>query len=151
MQMTTQVMDAPLDIWGGGGGARVFVACKLFTSAKKQSFLAMSVRQFCFMLRRRNEIYLFVVCLPYYVCYYRWFFWSIYFSSISTKNFFIPPTYFLNIFSTPPPRYQIVRPLLFYLQQNRMRSTNVCWMLNQRRWRPVSVYCITSFSVQSWL
>ena len=52
--------DAPLDIWGGGG-ARVFVACKLFflPKRKKQSFfLAINVRQFFFMFRRRNEIFL---------------------------------------------------------------------------------------------
>ena len=53
--MYDRLKDAPLDIWGGGGGARVFVACKLFfTSERKQSFfLRLTSDNFFFMFRQR--------------------------------------------------------------------------------------------------
>ena len=111
------VRDAPFDIWGGGG-ARVFVACKLFFYLrwKTSFFLAINVRQFFFYVPSKK---FFVICFPYYVDYVTiWcFFWSTYFSSISTTNFFFLPTfptnffflifvaknYFFQFYSSPPP------------------------------------------------
>ena len=66
----------------GGGGARVFVACKLFffTSGGKQAFfLAINVQHFL--------SYAFPIMYVTIWC----FFWSAYFSSISRTNFFFCP------------------------------------------------------------
>ena len=58
----------------GGGGPRVFVACKFFflPPRKKQSFFfAINVRQFFFYVSSKN---FFVVCFPYHVGYHLVFF-----------------------------------------------------------------------------
>ena len=71
--------------------ARVFVACKLFFYLREKTifYLAINVRQFFFYVLSRK---FFVVCFPYYVGYhFGVFFWSTYFSSISTTNFFFCP------------------------------------------------------------
>ena len=121
------VRDAPLDIWGGGvGGARVFIFFHL--SEKIIFFLAIDVRQFFFMFRRRNEIYFLLFAFPIMYVNIWWLFWSTYFSSISTTNFFFCHIFNKKIFSDfcgdklfisffsrpPPPRYQMVRPLCSY-------------------------------------
>ena len=100
--MTIQVRDTSLDTWAG---ARVFVSCKLFFYLREKTifFLAKNVRQFFFYVSSKKwNIFFFSYAFPIMYVTIRWFFWSIYFSSISTKNLFILPTYFLNIFSTPP-------------------------------------------------
>ena len=91
-------MGPSLDIWGGGGrgGARVFVACKLFFYLrwKTSFFLAINVQQFFFMLCRRNFLsYAFPIM--YVTIWY--FFRSTHFSSISTTNFFFS-SYFQQTF-----------------------------------------------------
>ena len=146
--------DAPLDIWAGGG-ARVFVACKLFENLREKTFFWRST------FRRRNFLaYAFPIMYVTTWC----FFWSTYFSSISTTNFFFLPTFSMwrqtiifNFFlgsPPPPPRYQMVRPLLVnncsHLPCQCIQSANSChrteplhnhWphdvvaTLNQRLWR----------------
>ena len=111
-------------ISGGGGGPRVFVACKLFFYLrwKTSFFLAINVRQFFFMLCRR---FLLLYAFPIMYVTIWCFFWSTYFSSISSTNFFFLLTFSTNFFFwllwrqtiffnfnlPPPPRYQMVRPL----------------------------------------
>ena len=80
------IRDAPFDIWGGG--ARVFVACKLFflPPVVNKLFLAINVRQFFFYVSSKN---FFVVCFPYYVRYYLVFFLvNIFFINFDNKLFF---------------------------------------------------------------
>ena len=105
--------DAPFDIWGG---PRVFLACKLF-------FLPPVENKF-FFWRSTNEIFFFMLCRRNFLSYAFpimyvtiWcFFWSTYFSSISTTNFFfclhfqqvffltlVATNYFFNFNLAPPP------------------------------------------------
>ena len=91
-----QIRDAPLDIWGGGG-ARVFVACKLFfTSERKQFFFWQSTSDNFFFNVSSNNF--FVGCFPYYVGYRLVFFLvNIFFINFDNKLFF-PPTFSTNVF-----------------------------------------------------
>ena len=77
--------DAPFDIWGGE--LRVFVACKLFfTSGGEQAFFWRSTTDnffLCFVEEIFCHMLSLLCTLPFGV-----FFWSTYFSSISTTNFF---------------------------------------------------------------
>ena len=73
----------------GGGGPRVFVACKLFVLPpveNKLFFLAINVRQFFFYVMSKK---FFVVCFPYYVRYHLVFFLvNIFFINFDNKLFF---------------------------------------------------------------
>ena len=101
--------DAPLDIWGwGGGGARVFVACKLFfTCERKQSFLWRSTSDY-FFLCFVKEIFcrmLSLLCtLPFSV-----FSGQHIFHQFRQQTSFFLPTFSTNFFfltflaTTPPP------------------------------------------------
>ena len=112
------VRDVPLDIWGGGG---VFVACKLFFYLREKTFFFWRSTCYNFFLCFVEEICCRMLPLIMYVTIWC-FFWSTYFSSISTKNFFFCPHFQQTFFSDfcgdklffsspPPPRYQMVRPL----------------------------------------
>ena len=111
--------DAPFYIWGGG--ARVFVACKLFfTSGGKQAFFWRSTSDnFFFYVSSKNFL---VVCFPYYVRYHLVFFLvTIFFINFDKKLFFLPTfstifffltfmatNYFFQFYSSPlPPPPQI--------------------------------------------
>ena len=96
------VRNAPLDIWGG---ARVFVGCKLF--------FVMHVRQSFFNFRCRTEIYIFVVCLSYYVRYHLVVFLVNIFFINFDNNFFFLTTFPTNFFflSPPPPQISNGAPL----------------------------------------
>ena len=114
------VRDAPFDIWGGGG-ARVFVACKLFFLPPRKNnlfFWRSTSDNFFFMFYRRIFLsYAFPIMYVTIWC----FFWSTYFSSISTTIFFFCPhfqqtfffwllwrqTIYFNFNLAPPPRYQM--------------------------------------------
>ena len=104
---------------GGGGGARVFVACKLFFLPPRENnlffFLAINVRKFVFYVSSKN---FFVVRFPYYVRYHLVFFLvNILFINFDNKLFFLPTfstnfffltfvatNYFFQFFSRPPPQ-----------------------------------------------
>ena len=96
-----------------------------FTSDRKQVFFWRSTSDnFFFMFCRR----VFLSYASPIMCVTIWCFsWSTYFSSISTTNFFFLPTFSTNFFfltfvttnnffqffsRPPPPRYQMVRPLV---------------------------------------
>ena len=107
---------------GGGGWARVFFACKLLPPAREKTpiFLAINLRQFFFMFRRRNEISFFCR-IPYYVRYHLVVFLvNIFFINFDNKLFFLPTfstniffltfvatNYLFHFFSSPPPPPQI--------------------------------------------
>ena len=118
------LMDAPLDIWRGGG-ARVLVACNLFFYLREKTifFSAINVRQFFFYVSAKK---FFVLCFPYYVGYHSVFFLvKIFFINFANKLFFCPhfrqtfvfpdfcchKLFFSSPPPPPPPRYQMVRPL----------------------------------------
>ena len=109
--------DAPFDIWGGGG-ARVFVACKLFflpPVENKFFFLAINVRQFFF----RPRIFLSYVFPIMYVTIWCFFGQHIFhqfrqqtFFSVHIFNklfflIFVATNYFFNFILAPPPPPQI--------------------------------------------
>ena len=107
--------DIPPDMPMGRGGLEfLLLANFFFTSERKQSFFWRSTSDnFLLMFRRRNFLsYAFPIMYVTIWC----FFWSTYFSSISTTNFFFCPhfqqTFFLTFvatnylfqfFSSPPP------------------------------------------------
>ena len=88
--------DAPLDI-GRGGGPRVFVACKLFFYLREKTifFFCDQRPTIFFMFRRRNFL---SYALPIMYVTIWCFFWSTYFSSISTTSFFFLHTFSTNFF-----------------------------------------------------
>ena len=123
MQSPQKEAWAPLDIWGGGGGTRVFVACKLFFYLREKTIF--------FFGYQRPPIFLyvsakkcFVVCSPYYVCYHLGFFsgqhifhqfrQQTFFSALIFHilfSTFVATNSFFNFFlAPPPPRYQMLRP-----------------------------------------
>ena len=114
------VRDAPLDIWGGGG-ARVFVACKLCflpPRVKTIFFFGDQRPTFFFYVSLKN---FFVICFPYYVGYHLVFFLvNIFFINFDNKLFFsahifnqlffltfVGTNYFFQFFSRPSPPPQI--------------------------------------------
>ena len=89
------IRDAPFDIWGGGGLEFLLLANFFFTSGGKLFFWRSTSDNFFFMFRRRNFLsYAFPIMYVTIWC----FFWSTYFSSISTTNFFFLPTFSTNFF-----------------------------------------------------
>ena len=80
------VRDAPFDIWRGRG-ARVYVGCKLFFTSVRIFFFfwRWTSDNFFLNFRWRTEIYIFVVCLPYYARYHLVFFVVNIVSSISPR------------------------------------------------------------------
>ena len=104
-----------------GGGSRVFIACKfLFSSATKQYFLAMNVRQFCFCFVKDMK-FLFFCRMPSLLCTLLFgdfsgqhiihkFRQQIFFSAnIFNKLFSLTfvASIFFSFFSTPPPSADI--------------------------------------------
>ena len=86
-------------ISGGGGGLEFLLLANFFFYLrwKTSFFWAINVRQFSYMLCRRNllsyafpNLYVTILC----------FSWSTYFSSISTTNFFFLLTFSTNFFLT---------------------------------------------------
>ena len=103
-----------------GGGARVFVACKLFFYLSEKNNRPTI---FFYVLWKKWNIFFLSYAFTMYVNIW-WFFRSTYFSSISTTIFFFCPhfqqTFFVSFVATnnlfqffssppPPPRYQMVR------------------------------------------
>ena len=108
------IRDAPFDIWGGG--ARVFVACKLFfLPPREKSFFWRSTSDNFFIYVSSKKI--FVVCFPYYVRYHLVFFLvNIFFINFDNKLFFSAHIFnklffsdfcgdklFISILMSPPP------------------------------------------------
>ena len=91
IKLQTTLLGTHHLISGGGGGPRVFVACKLFFHLREKTIFFFGDQRptiLFFMFRRRNFLsyaspimYVTIWC----------FFWSTYFSSISTTNFFFCP------------------------------------------------------------
>ena len=92
----TPLRDAPFDIWGGGLEF-LLLAIFFFTSGGKQVFFWRSTSDnFFFMFCRINFLsYAFPIMYVTIWC----FFWSTYFSPISTTNFFFLLTVSTNFFS----------------------------------------------------
>ena len=91
-------------IWylGGGGRGGFLIGCNFFWPP----WLVMNVRQFFWRTEVTYFIFAFSIMYVTICC----FFWSIYYPSISTTNFFLPTffvaylvTIFLNIFFNLPP------------------------------------------------
>ena len=91
----TFIRDAPFDIWGGGGLEFLLLANFFLPPVENKLFLAINVRQLFFMLCWRNVLsYAFPIMYITIWC----FFWSTYFLSISTANFFLLLTFSTNFF-----------------------------------------------------
>ena len=124
----------------GGGGARVFVACKLFFYLREKtiSFLAINVSQFFFYVSSMN---FFVVCFPYYVRYHLVFFLvNIFLINFNNKLFFLPTfstnffvltfvatNYFFQFFSKPPPPLQISNVASLDIYRPMSGENNILW------------------------
>ena len=125
-------MDAPLDIWGGGGSG-VFVGCKLyFTSARKQSFFCDERPTIVFLIFVAELKYIFLLCtLP-----FGGFSGQHIFSSISTTNFFSDHI-FNNFFflGPPPPQISHGAPLRWLSMSTRLFPPS------SLRGRPTPIEC----------
>ena len=105
--MRIAIRDAPFAFWGGGVE---FLLLANFFFTSEVIFLGDQRSTIFFLFRRRNYLlYAFPIMYVTIWC----FFWSTYFSSISTTNFFFLPTFstncfcgdkiFISIFSRLPP------------------------------------------------
>ena len=87
------IRDAPFDIWGGGGG-RVFVACKLFFLPPRKNNLFFGDQCLATIFFYVSTKKFFVVCFPYYHDYVRYhlvfFLVNIFFINFDNKLFFCP-------------------------------------------------------------
>ena len=123
------IRDAPLDIWGGGG--RVFVGCKLFF-ASTIFFCDERPNNFFY----ENKISFFLSCAFPIIYVTIWcFFWSTYFSSISTTNFLFLSTFstifFSDFFGVEPKLvYHCVFVCLLGSAQTGCLSDNFDWEFN---------------------
>ena len=142
--------DAPLHIWRGGLEF-LLLANFFFTYERKQSFfLAINVRQFFFMFRRRHFLsYAFPIMYVTIWC----FVWSTYFSSILPTNFFSAhifkklffsdfcgdKLFFFNFFLAPPQisnsaSLNITRPI------DKMHLFTQCYVHNEGMWKSVNTF-----------
>ena len=124
------VRDAPLDIWGGGELEFLLLANFFFLPKRENNLFFGDRRPTIFFLCFVEEMKYIFLLYAFPIMYVNiWcFFWSTYFSSISTTNVFFrhifnklffsdfcgDKLYILIFSSPPPPRYQIVRPLGSY-------------------------------------
>ena len=91
----------------GGGGLEFLLVANFFYLRKKTIFFCDERPTISFLIFVETEIYIFVVCLSFYVRYH------LVFSSILKTNFFLTPfstDFKKKKISTPPSRYQMVRP-----------------------------------------